>query len=44
MLVFLELNGIQLTCTDSEIIETGIKLADGEMDVTELTEWINKHN
>ena len=44
MLVFLEINGIELTCSDQDIIETGLKLAAGEMDDKQLLEWILQHN
>lgn len=44
MLVFLEINGIELTCSDKDIIETGLKLAAGEMDDKQLLEWILRHN
>lgn len=44
MLVFLEINGIELTCSEQDIIETGIKLAAGEMDDKQLLEWILRHN
>lgn len=44
MLVFLEINGIELTCSDQDIIETALKLAAGEMDDKQLLEWILRHN
>ena len=44
MLVFLEINGIELACSDQDIIETGLKLAAGEMDDKQLLEWILRHN
>ncbi|NSW90327.1 MAG: type II toxin-antitoxin system death-on-curing family toxin [Firmicutes bacterium] len=44
MLVFLEINRIELTCSDQDIIETGLKLAAGEMDDKQLLEWILRHN
>lgn len=44
MMVFLELNGANLTCTDQDIIETGLRIAVGEMDDKELLEWILRHN
>jgi death-on-curing protein len=44
MLVFLEINGIEPTCSDQDIIETGLKLAAGEMDDKQLLEWILQHN
>jgi len=44
MMVFLELNGAGLICTDQDIIETGLMIAAGEMDDKELLEWILRHN
>ncbi len=44
MMVFLELNGAGLNCTDQDIVETGLKIAAGEMDDKELLEWILRHN
>jgi len=44
MMVFLELNGASLTCSDQDIIETGLKLATGEMDDKQLLKWILRHN
>lgn len=44
MMVFLELNDIGLTCSDQDIIETGLRLATGEMDDQQLLEWILQHN
>lgn len=44
MMVFLELNGAGLNCSDQDIIETGLKLATGEMDDKQLLEWILRHN
>lgn len=44
MMVFLELNGVSLTCTDRDIVETGLRLASGEMDDKEFLEWILQHS
>lgn len=44
MMVFLELNGAGLSCTDQDIVETGLRIAAGEMDDKELLEWILRHN
>ena len=44
MMVFLELNSAGLTCSDQDIIETGLKLAAGEMADKQLLEWILRHN
>jgi death-on-curing protein len=40
MMVFLELNGEGLSCTDEDIIDTGLRLARDEMDDKGLLEWI----
>ncbi|NPV89728.1 MAG: type II toxin-antitoxin system death-on-curing family toxin [Firmicutes bacterium] len=44
MMVFLELNGAGLNCTDQDIVETGLRIAAGEMDDKEVLEWIIRHN
>lgn len=44
MLVFLELNGVSLCCTDQEIIDTGLMLASGQMSIKELLSWILARN
>ncbi|MDD4170206.1 MAG: type II toxin-antitoxin system death-on-curing family toxin [Desulfotomaculaceae bacterium] len=44
MMVFLELNGAGLTCTDQDIVATGLRVATDEMDDKELLEWILRHN
>ena len=36
MLSFLEMNGIRLQCTDEEIVDIGLSLADGRMTYEEL--------
>lgn len=43
MLTFLSVNGIEISCTDTEIVETGLKLASGFMDCDELENWIRNH-
>jgi death-on-curing protein len=44
MMVFLELNGAGLTCSDQDIIKIGLKLDVGEMDDKQLLEWILRYN
>ncbi len=44
MMVFLELNGAGLICTDKDIVETGLRIAAGEMDDKELLEWVPRYN
>lgn len=43
MLVFLMLNGVEIKCTQEELIETGLALADGTMECDKLFEWISRH-
>lgn len=40
MLVFLEVNGIEVFCTDKELIELGLGLANGSISYKELLNWI----
>lgn len=44
MLVFLALNGIEIECTQEELITLGLSLADGSMKFDELFDWLNHHN
>ena len=44
MMTFLSVNGIEITCTDAEIVETGMALASGSMDYTSLLDWIKEHS
>ena len=43
MLTFLEVNGIRLECTDDEIVEVGLSVADGSMDYETLRDWVISH-
>ena len=43
MLTFLEVNGIRIECTDNELIELGLGIAEGEIDYEEILEWILNH-
>jgi death on curing protein len=43
MLVFLELNGIKLHFSQSELVELGITIAEGKTDSKQITKWIFKH-
>ncbi len=43
MLSFLEMNGIRIHCTDSEIIHIGLSVADGTMKYDDLLDWIYRH-
>lgn len=44
MVVFLEINGIDITCTDEDLIDVGLSLADGMMDTKALLKWIIEHS
>ena len=43
MLTFLETNGVRIECTDEEIVQTGLALADGTMAYEGLLAWIREH-
>lgn len=43
MSTFLEVNGIRLKCTDEEVVEIGLSLADRSMGYEELLDWIKVH-
>lgn len=43
MMSFLEMNGIRLQCTDSEIVSIGLSVADGSMGYEELLQWVIDH-
>lgn len=44
MLVFLELNGVEINCTQDELVEVGLSLASGKMSADMLFEWLGNHN
>lgn len=43
MITFLEINGVEVTCTDEELITLGLGLADGTIDDEDLLNWIIDH-
>ena len=43
MLVFLEMNGIRIQCTDDELVHIGLSVADGSMKYDELLQWVRDH-
>ena len=43
MLTFLEVNGIRMECTDDEIVNIGLSVADGSMGYEELLVWVKEH-
>lgn len=44
MFTFLELNGISVDSTDEEITRVGFALANGHMNVGQLTQWLIDHS
>ena len=43
MLIFLEMNGIRIQCTDEELVHVGLSAADGSMKYEELLQWVRDH-
>ena len=43
MLTFLEVNGIHMDCTNEEVTELGLALADGSVAYEELLKWVREH-
>ena len=43
MLTFLEVNGIEMTCTNEDVVEAGLGVASGNMGYEELLEWVREH-
>lgn len=43
MLTFLEVNGIYMSCTNDEVVEMGLGLADGSLGYDALLKWIRAH-
>ena len=43
MLTFLETNGVRIECTDEDIVQAGLALADGTMAYDGLLTWIQEH-
>ena len=44
MLTFLFVNGIEISCSDEEIVETGLGLASGLMDSEALHSWLTERS
>jgi len=44
MLVYLEMNGLPVTCTNDELITIGLGLAESTIDEADLIEWIISHS
>ena len=43
MLTFLEVNGIHMDCTNEEVTEMGLALADGSVGYEDLLNWVIEH-
>jgi death-on-curing protein len=43
MLSFLELNGVEISCTNAELIALGLSLADGSFSDKDVLRWIVNH-
>lgn len=43
MLTYLEVNNIDIKCSDKDIIKLGISVASGESNYENLLKWINNH-
>lgn len=43
MLTFLEVNGIHMDCTNEEVVEIGLGVADGSIRYEQLLKWIREH-
>jgi len=44
MITFLELNGVEIICTDEELIELGVGLASSDIKQKSLLNWIIEHS
>lgn len=44
MLVFLAINGNDISCTQEDLIKIGLSLADDTMTFEELSVWLSSHN
>ena len=43
MLTFLEVNGIKLKCSDEELVQIGLSVADGSMGYEQVLAWVREH-
>ncbi|MCH5205601.1 MAG: type II toxin-antitoxin system death-on-curing family toxin [Oscillospiraceae bacterium] len=43
MLIFLELNGIELQCTENELVELGLGAASGKLSYNDILTWLTEH-
>ncbi|MBQ5754145.1 MAG: type II toxin-antitoxin system death-on-curing family toxin [Oscillospiraceae bacterium] len=43
LLTFLKVNGVELTCTNEDVVTVGLSVADGTMGYPELLAWVQAH-
>lgn len=43
MLTFLETNGIEISCTNEDVVEIGLGVASGKISYEQLLEWVREH-
>lgn len=43
MLTFLEVNDVHLSCTNNDVIQAGLSVADGSMKYGDLLTWVHSH-
>ncbi len=43
MLTFLETNGIEISCTNEDVVEIGLGVASGKISYEQLLEWVKEH-
>lgn len=44
MLIFLEMNGLEIECSDEELIDLGLGIAAGKFEDEDIVLWIVEHN
>lgn len=44
MMTFMELNGMEIQCTDSELIALGLGIASGKIMLEHILDWIREHS
>lgn len=44
MLIFLELNGVELSYTQNELVEFGLGVASGKITYDDILMWLTEHN
>lgn len=43
MLTFLETNGIEISCTNDEVVKIGLGVASGKISYEQLLKWVKEH-